>query len=33
VKRIGDRVQLYEVKPDEAGKTLIRELPWRSAKV
>jgi hypothetical protein len=32
VKRIGDRVQLYEVKPDEAGKTLIRELP-RSAKV
>jgi hypothetical protein len=32
VKRIGDRVQLYEVKPDEAGKTLICELPWGTAK-
>jgi hypothetical protein len=26
VKRIGDRVQLYEVKPDKAGRTLIYEL-------
>jgi len=32
VKRIGDRVRLYEVRPDEAGKTLICELPWGSAK-
>jgi hypothetical protein len=32
VKRIGDRVQLYEVKPDETGKTLICELPWRGTK-
>jgi len=32
VRRVGDRVQLYEVKPDEAGRTLICELPWRSAK-
>jgi hypothetical protein len=33
VKRIGDRVQLYEVRPDEAGKTLIHELPHVKNKV
>ena len=33
VRRVCGRVQLFEVRPDEAGKTLIRELPWRGAKI